>query len=157
MKRFGTPFYALLLSITITCAAQTKHPKQTQYINPPELSKPMGYSHAVVPSGKLVFIAGQVALNKQGELVGKDDFRAQAAQAFENVKTALASAGTTPSHIVKLNYYVVGLDGEKLKALREVRGHYLDEQHLPASTLAGVQALFRPDVMVEIEVTATLP
>jgi 2-iminobutanoate/2-iminopropanoate deaminase len=73
------------------------------------------------------------------------------------VKTALAAAGTTPSHIVKLNYYVVGLDGEKLKALREVRGHYLDEQHLPASTLAGVQALFRPDVMVEIEVTATLP
>lgn len=157
MKMSCTLLICALL-LPLIGSAQTKHSDQTQYIDPPELSKPMGYSHVVIaPAAKLVFIAGQVALNKQGELVGKDDFRAQAMQAFDNLKSALAAAGTTPSHIVKLNYYVVGLDGEKLKILREIRGRYLDEQHLPASTLAGVQALFRPDVLIEIEATATLP
>jgi len=79
------------------------------------------------------------------------------AQAFASLRIALASAGAAPKDVVKLNYYVVGLDREKLLALRVERDKFLDVQHLPASTLAGVQTLFREDALVEIEAEAVLP
>jgi enamine deaminase RidA (YjgF/YER057c/UK114 family) len=98
-----------------------------------------------------------VGLNKQGEMVGKTDFRAQAAQVFTNLGAALAAAGATPKDVVKLNYYVVGLNHDKLVALREVRDQFIDKEHAPASTLAGVAALFREDAMIEVEAVAMLP
>lgn len=62
--------------------------------NPEGIHKPMGYSHvAEVTAGKLVYIAGQVALDKAGNLAGRDDFKAQVRQVFENLKTAVAAAG----------------------------------------------------------------
>jgi 2-iminobutanoate/2-iminopropanoate deaminase len=126
--------------------------------NSPEISSPTGYSHvAIVNSGKLVFISGQVGQNKQGEMVGNSDFRAQATQAFLNLKSALVAAGTTPSDVVKLNYYVVGLDHTKLLALRDVRDQFINKEHPPTSTLAGVQALFRDDALIEIEAVAVIP
>jgi 2-iminobutanoate/2-iminopropanoate deaminase len=138
--------------VTIASAQSTK------FLNPPELAKPNGYTHVVVVNqGKLVFIAGQVALNEKGEIVGKDDFSAQAKQAFANMKAALAAAGATPKNIVKLNYYVVGLNHEKLLALRAVRDSFIDVNQPPASTLAGVQALFRDDAQIEIEAEAVIP
>lgn len=138
--------------VTIASAQSTK------FLNPPELAKPNGYTHVVVVNqGKLVFIAGQVALNEKGEIVGKDDFSAQAKQAFANMKAALAAAGATPKNIVKLNYYVVGLNHEKLLALRAVRDSFIDVSQPPASTLAGVQALFRDDAQIEIEAEAVIP
>jgi Putative translation initiation inhibitor, yjgF family len=129
-----------------------------EFKNSTELSSPTGYSHtAVVSSGKMVFLSGQVGLNKQGEMVGKNDFRAQAAQVFANLRVALAAAGASPKDVVKLNYYVVGLNHERLAALREVRDQFIDKEHPPASTLAGVQALFREDAMLEVEAVAVLP
>jgi enamine deaminase RidA (YjgF/YER057c/UK114 family) len=131
---------------------------KVQFKNSSEISSPAGYSHAVVVNGgKMIFLSGQVGLNKQGEMVGKEDFRAQAAQVFVNLKAALAAAGASPKDIVKLNYYVVGLNHERLVALREVRDGYIDKEHPPASTLAGVQALFREDAMLEVEVVAVVP
>jgi 2-iminobutanoate/2-iminopropanoate deaminase len=113
----------------------------------------------VVNRGKLAFISGQVGLNSKGEIFS--DFAAQAKQAFANLKTALAAAGATPTAIVKLNYYVVGyvvgLDHDKLAALRIARDSVLDTQHPPASTLAGVQSLFRDDVQIEIDAEAVIP
>jgi 2-iminobutanoate/2-iminopropanoate deaminase len=129
-----------------------------QFKNSPEISSPAGYSHvAVVSGGKMVFLSGQVGLNKQGEMVGKDDFGAQATQAFSNLKSALAAAGATPNDVIKLNYYVVGLNHDKLIAIRNVRDQFVNKEHPPTSTLAGVQALFREDALVEIEAVAVIP
>jgi enamine deaminase RidA (YjgF/YER057c/UK114 family) len=137
--------------------AQTAKTPQVEFKNSPDISSPAGYSHAVViTGGKMIFLAGQVGLNKQGEMVGKDDFKAQAAQVFVNLKAALAAVGVTPKDVVKLNYYVTGLNHDKLVALREVRDQFIDKEHPPVSTLAGVQALFREDAMVEVEAVAVV-
>ncbi len=138
--------------------AQTSGRPHVRYKNSPEISSPGGYSHAVVVNGgKMIFLAGQVGLNKQGEMVGKDDFHAQAMQVFANLRAALSAARATPKDVVKLNYYVVGLNHDRLLALRDVRDQFIDKDHPPASTLAGVQALFREDAMLEVEAVAVLP
>jgi enamine deaminase RidA (YjgF/YER057c/UK114 family) len=129
-----------------------------QFKNSTDISSPAGYSHAVVVnSGKMVFLSGQVGLDKHGEMVGKDDFHAQVAQAFANLRSALAAAGATPDDLVRLNYYVVGLNHDKLMAIRDVRDQLINKEHPPASTLAGVQALFRQDALIEVEAVAVIP
>ena len=146
----------ILFTLLFAAIALPAHSQNTEFRNPPELSKPNGYTHVVVVNrGKLVFLSGQVGMDKDGKVVG--DFAAQARQAFANIKTALAAAGAKPADLVKLNYYVVGLSHEKLVALREARDQLIDKDHPPASTLAGVQALFREDVQVEIEAEAVIP
>ena len=128
---------------------------QSQFLTPPALSKPNGYTHVVVVQpGKLVYVSGQVALNAAGEVVGKDDLRAQVTQVMENLKTALAAAGASWQDVVKLNYYVVNLNPEKLSILREVRNKYISAEHPPASTLVGVTALAREEFLIEVEVVA---
>jgi enamine deaminase RidA (YjgF/YER057c/UK114 family) len=150
-------FFVFFVLGSAAAFAQSSKP-QVEFKNSPEISSPPGYSHAaVINSGKMIFLSGQVGLNKQGEMVGKEDFRAQATQVFTNLRSALAAAGATPKNVVKLNYYVVGLNHEKLVALREVRDQFIDKEHAPASTLAGVQALFREDAMLEVEAVAMVP
>ena len=150
MKRALFPVVCILV---LGAVAQAQN---VQFKNPPELSKPNGYTHVVVVNrGKLAFISGQVGLNSKGEI--SSDFAAQAKQAFANLKTALAAAGATPADIVKLNYYVVGLNHDKLAALRVARDSVIDTQHPPASTLAGVQSLFRDDMQIEIDAEAVIP
>ena len=148
-------FLTAALSVAVSAGLSSQ---SVEYRNPAELSKPNGYSHVVVVNhGKLVFISGQVGINQKGEIVSKDDFAAQAKQAFANLKVALAAAGAAPKDLIKLNYYVVGLNHEKLVALRTVRDNFIDQDHPPASTLAGVQALFREDVQIEIDAEALIP
>ena len=150
--------FVLLASISVVAQSQASHAGSVQFQNPPDVATPTGYSHsAIVTGGKMIFVAGQVGLDKKGQMVSKDDFRAQALQAFTNMKAVLAAAGATPANILKLNYYVVGLNRERLTALREVRDQFIDKAHPPASTLAGVQALFREDCLVEIEAVAVVP
>ena len=130
--------------------------QSVEFKNPSDLSKPNGYSHVVVVNhGRLIFVSGQVGMDKDGKMAG--DFAAQAKQAFTNLKLALAAVGARPSDLVKINYFVVGLNHDKLVALREARDGVIDKEHPPASTLAGVQALFREDVQVEIEAEAMIP
>ena len=146
----------IAIAACIFAIAPLAHAQNTTFKNPPELGKPNGYSHVVIVNrGKLVFVSGQVGLNSKGEI--SSDFAGQARQAFANLRTALAAAGATPADLVKLNYYVVGLNHDKLAALREARDKVIDKQHPPASTLAGVQALFRDDVQIEIEAEAVIP
>jgi enamine deaminase RidA (YjgF/YER057c/UK114 family) len=131
---------------------------QTQFLKPEGIAPGVGYTHVVVTSpGKLVFIAGQVARDKQGNLVGKGDLRAQTAQVFENLKTALAAAGATFNDVVKINWYVRDYKPESLNALREVRAMYVNKDNPPASTLIGVAALAQEDYLIEVEAVATLP
>src|SRR5262249_62024380 len=113
MNQFQTALGILLMPI----AALAQSTKSPHFINPTELSKPPGYTHAVVVSGdKLVYLSGQVALNSHGELVGKDDFRAQVTQVFENIKVALAAAGTSPAHLIKVNDLLLVLERDSLRA-----------------------------------------
>jgi enamine deaminase RidA (YjgF/YER057c/UK114 family) len=121
--------------------------------NPPTIAPPTGYSHvAEVRGGKLVFVAGQVAMDPAGKLVGQDDYRRQAEQAFRNIGAALESAGGNFRDLVKLNYYVVDLS--HLPEIREVRDRFIDTNHPPTSTAVQVGRLFRPEYLLEIDAVA---
>jgi 2-iminobutanoate/2-iminopropanoate deaminase len=131
---------------------------QAHYVTAPNLAPPPGYSHAVVVEhGKIVYLSGAVSADAHGDVVGRGDFRAQATQAFENLRAELSAAGVTTTNLVKLNYFVVGLDHDKVLALRDVRDKFLDRDHLPASTLIGAVALARDEYLIEIEGVAVVP
>lgn len=114
-----------------------------------------GYSHAVAATGRVVAIAGQVAMDAEGNLVGPGDPAAQAEQVFENLQRALAAAGATFADVIKLGYFLT--DVAFLPAVREVRDRYLDTERPPASTAVQVAALFRPEFLLEIEAWAVIP
>ena len=125
-----------------------------KFLNPPALSTPTGYSHVVeaLGPGRLIYIAGQVPLDRDGKLVGPGDFRAQVTQVFENLKNALAAAGAGFGDVIKTNNYLVDVSHRPI--LREVRERYLNNAAPPASTLIGVTALALPEWLVEIEAVA---
>jgi enamine deaminase RidA (YjgF/YER057c/UK114 family) len=130
---------------------------QTQFLNPASLCPTFGWTHVVTATGgKTVYVSGQVSVNERGEVVGKGDLRAQTAQAFENVKHALAAAGATFRDVVKTNLFVVSLHPEQISTIREVRSRYIDAQHPPASTLVGVASLVGADWLIEIEAIAVI-
>ena len=125
------------------------------YINPPELSKPNGYTHVVRARGsQLIYLAGQVALDRTGNLVGRGDLRAQAVQVFENLKAGLAAADATFADVVKMTMLIVNYTPEMRPILREVRELYLSAERPPANTLVGVQALAVDGLLIEIEAVA---
>lgn len=122
---------------------------------PDTMPRSVGYSQvAVVSSGAVVFIAGQVALDKAGNITGKGDFRAQIQQVFENLNCAVMAAGGTFHDIIKLNSYF--LDLAHLPEFREVRDRYIDLRNPPASTAVQVAGLFRPEFLVEVEAVAVV-
>ena len=126
-----------------------------QLLIPETMPKSVGYSQvAVVTSGTIVFVAGQVALDKSGAIVGKDDFRAQVQQVFENLKAAVEAAGGSFGDVIKLNSYF--LDLSHLPEFREVRDKYIHLKNPPASTAVQVPRLFRPEFLVEIEAVAVV-
>ncbi len=127
-----------------------------RFVNPSTLATPPGYTHVVeVTHGRTVFIAGQVALDASGKIVGSQDFRTQAQQVFENLKAALVAVGTDFTHVVKLNIYVV--DISQLLILREVRDSYVNTISPPASTLVEVRRLASEEFLIEIEAVAHIP
>ena len=127
-----------------------------RFVNPPELSAPPGYSHVVeVRNGRMVFIAGQVATDAKGELVGKGDFEAQADQVFRNLAAALASVGCTAKELVKLTVFV--RDMRNLALYRKARNRFLGSTTPPAApaiTLVEVSRLVADEYLLEIEAVA---
>jgi 2-iminobutanoate/2-iminopropanoate deaminase len=112
------------------------------------------YSHVVVASGQsLVFIAGQLARDKDGNIVGVGDMGAQIRQVGENLRVALEAAGVGLKDLVKTTTYVTDID-EFFKH-PEIR-HEIFGQALPTSTTVEVRRLSHPDFMVEIEALAAL-
>jgi 2-iminobutanoate/2-iminopropanoate deaminase len=125
------------------------------FLSPKSMHEPRGYSHAAkIGSGMVLFIAGQVPLDRDGHLVGSGDFRAQCQQVFENLRAAVEAAGGSFRNVVKLNVYV--LDVSKLAEYREVRDRYIDVNHPPTSTVVQVAALFRSEFVIEVEAVAAL-
>jgi reactive intermediate/imine deaminase len=130
-----------------------------KFINPKDLPVSPAYSQAVsVTGGQTIYISGQIPLNSKGELVGKGDLRAQTQQVFENMKIVLAASGASFSDVVKISYFIKNFKSSDLGIIREVRSQYLPkESPLPASSLIGVESLFRDDVLIEVEAIAVVP
>lgn len=127
---------------------------QQHYVRPDGLPPVNGYSHAVAFSGRMVAVSGQVPLDGQGRLAGQDDPRAQVRQVFDNLTAALAAAGASMEHVVKLTVYLTDL--ADLDAFRQVRDEYISLDKPPASTLVQVSGLVNPAFRVEIEALAVI-
>ena len=112
------------------------------------------YSHVVVASGKsLVFIAGQLSRDREGNIVGPHDMRAQIRQVGENLRIALAEAGAGADDLVKTTTYVTDID--EFFRHPDVRSGIFG-QSLPTSTTVEVRRLSHPDLLVEIEAIAMI-
>jgi enamine deaminase RidA (YjgF/YER057c/UK114 family) len=128
---------------------------QLTHVRAPEGVAPgTGYSQVVWGTGRLVAVAGQVALDEHGELVGPGDPGAQARQVFENLGRCLAAAGATFADVLKLTVYLT--DVAILPAVRRVRDEFVDTAHPPASTAVQVAALFAPGHLLEVEAFAVV-
>jgi enamine deaminase RidA (YjgF/YER057c/UK114 family) len=127
-------------------------------INPPELGSPPGYSQIVeVTAGRILFIAGQTALDRDGNVVGSDDFAAQAGQVFNNLSIALQASGCTAANLVKLTVFLTDMDN--LARYREARNRFfasVTPPAAPAVTLVEVSKLYGPDFLIEIEAIAAV-
>jgi enamine deaminase RidA (YjgF/YER057c/UK114 family) len=125
-------------------------------IDPADLSTPQTYSHVVVAAeAKLVFVAGQVADDAGGNLVGAGDLAAQSRQAFTNLGRALAAAGARPEQVAKITIFVARYRREDLPLIEEGRVALFGE-HRPADTLVGVAALSDPAYLIEVDAVAVL-
>jgi enamine deaminase RidA (YjgF/YER057c/UK114 family) len=140
-------------------SAKTQEVRPFRIFNPETMAKPTaGYSQvAEVGEGKIVYIAGQVALDKSGNLVGKDDFRAQVQQVFENLKAAVEASGGNLHNVIKLNYYcAASVDPAQMTVVREVRDKYVNTANPPTSTFVFVQRLVRPEWLIEVDAVAVV-
>ncbi|HVH71249.1 MAG TPA: RidA family protein [Candidatus Dormibacteraeota bacterium] len=127
-----------------------------RYVKSEKLPPSPGYSQAVeIRRGRLIYVAGQVALDYSGKLVGEGNIRAQAQQTFENLKTALEASGANFGNVVKLNYYFA--DITELPVVREVRDKFINTATPPASTAVEVKRLFREPFLIEVEAVAVVP
>ncbi|MET9883075.1 RidA family protein [Streptomyces sp. NPDC006430] len=127
----------------------------TRVAAPEGVSPGTGYSHVVWGTGRFVAVSGQCAFDERGEVVGEGDPAAQARQVFENLRRCLAAAGATFDDVVKLTYFVT--DVAHLPAVRQARDAVIPADRLPASSAVQVAALFRPELLLEIEAFAVLP
>jgi enamine deaminase RidA (YjgF/YER057c/UK114 family) len=121
-------------------------------VNPSQLAKPSGFSHAVVATGgRLVFLAGQTALDASGAVVG-DDVVAQFEQALGNLLTALRAAGGTPEHLTSLTIYATDLAGYRARA-REIGAVWrrLAGPRYPAMAAVGVARLWDAAALIEVQ------
>jgi len=145
---------ALLLLALLPWAAAAQG-SGTRYINPKGLVKPTGYTHLVIaPDGRTVYIAGQVAFDSAGKVVGVGDFATQAEQVFRNLKQALESVGGSMADLVKTTTFIT--DIKHVPVLRDVRARYLARTQPPANTLVVVSSLARAELLIEIEGVAVL-
>jgi enamine deaminase RidA (YjgF/YER057c/UK114 family) len=154
---------ALCMALPLGAQQKTKESKAespvVHFVNPPGLEQTPRYTQVVeipISGGRMLLISGQAALDKEGNVVGKGDMRAQTRQVFENLKAALAGLGATFDDVVKLNSFLVDMPAN-LPAYREVRTEYLAKNaHPPASTTVGVSSLVRPELLLEVEAVAVV-
>lgn len=132
---------------------------RAEKINPPDLydSVQYGFSHAARARGRTtIHLAGQVAWNQAGHLVGAGDLVAQTRQVLANLRTVLAAADATPADILRLRTYVVAHSPEKLGPVLAAISEFYDGATPAPNTFIGVEALALPDFLIEIEATAAV-
>jgi enamine deaminase RidA (YjgF/YER057c/UK114 family) len=126
-------------------------------VNPPELARPRGYSHAAVGRGRVIALAGQIGWDASAKLVS-NELASQFEQALGNLVVALRAAGGTPEQLLSLRIYVT--DKQKYNAaLKEIGAAYRKHlgKHYPAMALLQVADLLEPGALVEIEGLAVVP
>lgn len=127
-----------------------------RFVKSENLPPSPGYSQAVeIRRGRIIYVAGQVALDRSGKVVGEGDMRTQAQQTFENLKAALEESGAKFENVVKLNYYFS--DITQIAVVREVRDKFINAANPPASTAVEVKRLFREPFLIEVEAVAVVP
>lgn len=129
-----------------------------KFNNPSVVYPTKGYSQTVsvdLGTCTMLIISGQVAFDKSGNLVGKNDLAKQTEQIFSNIKSIVEDAGGSMSQLIKLNFYI--LDVSQIQSVRNVRDKFVNTNQPPASTLVQVSKLFRDDVLIEIDATAIIP
>ena len=145
------------LLVSLTGLTQTDS-SIVKFINPPSSSGPKSYSQAVtidLGNCKMVIISGQVALDDQGNLIGKGDMAKQTEQVFLNIKKIVTDLGGTMDNIVKTGIFMV--DASQVQAFRDTRNKFINLKTPPCSTLIHVNKLFSDDILLEIEATAIIP
>jgi enamine deaminase RidA (YjgF/YER057c/UK114 family) len=124
-------------------------------LRPSGLHHNPAYSHVVRASGaRTIYLAGQVATDEEGRLVGEGDLAAQTTQVMQNIGLALKAAGATYADIVKITTFVVGYKPELRPVIGKARSAFFEGMEPPASTLVGVSALAAPEWLIEIEAIA---
>jgi enamine deaminase RidA (YjgF/YER057c/UK114 family) len=129
-------------------------PKQMMPVNPPSLAKPLGFSHGwETQGGKTLHMAGQVATDAEGKVVGAGDLVAQFRQVCANLRALVTARGGQMNDIVKLNIYVLSKAEYKAR-VREIGAVYREffGKHFPAMTLVEVKGLFDDDQGCAIEI-----
>lgn len=128
-------------------------------INPAELfdTTRLGFPTAVAVQGGRTIYTGSVAFDKDMQVVGAGDLRAQLRKTLENIRVALAAAGATPADVAHMRMHVVNFQTDDRFAVIEALKEFYAEGPAGANTLLGIQSLARPELLVEIEVIAVLP
>jgi enamine deaminase RidA (YjgF/YER057c/UK114 family) len=133
---------------------------RVQRVNPPELAAPSGFSHAVVaPAGaRIVFLAGQTAMDSNGAIIATGDVVAQFERALGNLLTALQAAGGRPEHLTSLTIYAVDLADYRARAreIGEVWRRLIGTDY-PAIAGIGVARLWDDTALVEVQGIAAVP
>ncbi len=114
-----------------------------------------GFSQVVkARGGNHIFCAGQTAWDRELNIIGEGDFRAQIRKTLENVEAALVEAGAGRADVTSLRIFVVDYDLEKLPVIGEELAAFFGPDSLPANTLLGIDKLALPEFMIEIEAFA---
>jgi enamine deaminase RidA (YjgF/YER057c/UK114 family) len=131
---------------------------EVTYMNPEGLFKNPAYSQLVVTTGpmKTIYVGGQNATNKDGQIVGKGDIKTQATQTLNNLKIALESGGGSLSHVIKWNVYIVAGQDAKV-AFQALQEDLKKMPHPPIITGVYVAALAQPDFLLEMDAIAVVP
>ena len=147
--------------VLATLPAQAQAPSSStaapRFLNPPGIGAPRGYTHVVEVTGpgRTIYIAGQLGYDKAGNVPAPGDFRAQATQVFENLKTALESVCARFENVVKFNTFLTDIRAQ-IPIFREVRDKYVAATP-PASTTVEIPRLARDTALIEVEAIAVLP
>ena len=127
-----------------------------RYMEPSRLNDHPNYTNVIIAeAGRTVYIAGMVARDNNGDLVGKDDIETQTRKVFENIRIALEAAGAGPEDIVRQRLFIVDI-GKHRSQIGPLLAEFYGDVNRPTSTAVGVTELMMPDALIEIEVTAVI-
>ncbi|HJX74711.1 MAG TPA: RidA family protein [Gaiella sp.] len=125
-------------------------------VNPSTIHPPAGYSHVVEATGsRLVFVAGQAALDESFGIVGEGDLAAQTRQVMVNLQRALDEIGATWDDVVKSTVYTT--QPHEYETIGTAMGEAMGDAAPPAQVIAGVTGLALPELLIEIELVVSLP
>jgi 2-iminobutanoate/2-iminopropanoate deaminase len=127
-----------------------------QAFNPPELWSPFGaFSMAVIQGdGHIVHLKGQISLDRNGQVVGHNDMRAQTRQVLENIRDVLAVVGGQMADVISLVHYATDIDA--FMGTGDIRKEFFTAP-FPVTTTVQVERLYSPELMIEIAAIAEIP